>query len=390
VGERPTVFLHIGAPKTGTTYLQSILFRNRAALRGNGLLYPGDAVRSHFWAAQDLRESAFRGYVDPQVSGAWDRLVAEVRGHRGNAIIDHENFASASTAQIDRALADLDFADVHLVFTARDIARQLPAAWQERMKNRDTLGYREFLDRVHDGMTGAGPRRWFWPLHDWPEILDRWSRGLSPDRVHVVTLPRSGADPGLLWGRFADVLGIDPAGYDLDVTRDNTSLTAAEAAVLRDLNETIKDADIPWPVYRTAIKHGLSGALGEQRAATARIELPEDVYDWVVAWSQDAVDRLRSAGYAVTGDLDELLPAARPLGADPDDVPATDRADAAGQMLGAMLRLLAEQSTGPRRPTGAAPGAVRGGDLVRRVAGRAERASWLRAGTRRRHGRAAE
>ena len=387
------VFLHIGAPKTGTTHLQSILFTNRAALRRTGLLYPGNAVRSHFWAAQDLRESAFHGYVDPQVSGAWRRLVDEVRSHRGNAIIDHENFASASAAQVDRALGDLDFADVHLVFTARDIARQLPAAWQERMKNRDTIGYREFLDRVHDGMTGAGPRRWFWPLHDWPEILDRWSRNLPAEQVHVVTLPPSGADPGLLWTRFADVLGIDPDRYDLDVTRDNTSLTAAQAAVLRGLNEAIKDVDIPWPVYRSAVKHGLSGALGDQRTAAARIELPEDVYEWVLAWSQDAVARLRTARYSVTGDLDELLPAARPDGVDPDDVPAADRADAAGRMLSAMLRLLAEQSAEPRRRPGATPAAARRGDLARRVADRAERTGWLaplRGGARRRHGRAAE
>jgi hypothetical protein len=71
VDGRPAVFLHIGAPKTGTTYLQNILFTNRAALRRDGLLYPGNAVRSHFWAIQDLREIAFHGHVDPQVSGAW-------------------------------------------------------------------------------------------------------------------------------------------------------------------------------------------------------------------------------------------------------------------------------------------------------------------------------
>src|SRR5262249_22208570 len=133
---RPVVFLHIGAPKTGTTYLQNILFSNRTALRRDGLLYPGNAVRSHFWASQDLRDMAFHGYVEPQVSGAWDRLVGEIRNFGGAAIIDHEILAAASAAQIDRALADLDFADVHIVLTARDIARQLPAAWQERIKNR--------------------------------------------------------------------------------------------------------------------------------------------------------------------------------------------------------------------------------------------------------------
>jgi hypothetical protein len=376
VQQRPTVFLHVGAPKTGTTYLQGILFRNRAALRRDGLLYPGNAVRSHFWATQDLRESAFHGHVEPQVSGAWQRLVDEISGYRGNAIIDHENFAAASTAQIDRALSDLAFADVHLVFTARDIARQLPAAWQERMKNRDTVGYREFLDTVHAGLTGGGPRRWFWPLHDWPEILARWSRDIAPDRVHVITLPRSGTDPGLLWRRFAGVLGIDPAGYDLDITQDNTSLTAAEAAVLRRLNETIRNVDIPWTTDRAAVKHGLTAALGAERPAGARIELPADVYEWVVQWSTEAVARLRSAGYAVVGELDELIPSTRPVGADPDAVPAEDRAEAAARMLGALLQLLAAQGTGePRRRPAATPaGAAKaGGAIARRVVGRARR-----------------
>jgi hypothetical protein len=363
------VYLHIGAPKTGTTYLQNILFTNRAALRRNGLLYPGNAVRSHFWASQDLREIAFHGHVEPQVSGAWNRLVDQIRGYGGPAVIDHEILAATSAAQIDRALADLDFADVHIIFTARDIARQLPAAWQERIKNRDTLGYRAFLDGVHAGLTGPGPKRYFWPLHDVPGILARWSRDLPPDRVHLVTLPHSGADPALLWQRFAGVLGIDPDGYDTDLSRENTSLTAAEAAVLRALNAELDGVDVPWPVYRSAVKHGLSGALGANPRTAARIELPTDVYEWVVQWTHDAVAELAKAGYHVVGDLDELIPAGRPTGADPDAVPAEDRVEAATRMLGAMLTLLAKD--GPAQPARPGAGAAeKGGALARRMAGR--------------------
>src|SRR5690349_8674678 len=124
-----TVFLHVGAPKSGTTYLQTILHTNRRALARNGLLYPGDAIRSHFWASQDLRGIRFRGHAEPQVDGAWDRLVDEVRRARGNAVIDHELLAGAAPAQIARALGDLSFADVHIIWTDRDLARQLPAAW---------------------------------------------------------------------------------------------------------------------------------------------------------------------------------------------------------------------------------------------------------------------
>ncbi len=338
------MYLHIGAPKTGTTYLQSILFRNRAELRRDGLLYPGKAVRSHFWASQDLRRMAFHGHVEPQVDGAWRRLVDEIRDFSGTSVIDHELLAGASPDHVDQALRDLAFADVRLVFTARDIARQLPAAWQERLKNRDTVRYHAFLDRVHGGLTGSGPRRYFWPVHDVPTVLAKWSRNIAPEQVYVVTLPPPGGNPALLWQRFAGVLGIDPVRYDTDFARENTSLSAAEAAVLRVLNEAIADADIPWPAYRSAVKHGLSGALGESRQVAAPIGLPADAYEWAVPWSRDAVAKLQAAGYNVAGDLAELIPAGRPPGADPDAVPVDERADAATRMLGAMLRMLANEA----------------------------------------------
>lgn len=339
VRERPAVFLHIGAPKSGTTYLQNILFANRRELRRNGLVYPGDNVRSHFWATQDLRGMAFHGHVEPQVTGAWTRMINEIRSFGGNGVIDHEILGAASEEQIDRALDDLDFADVHVIFTARDIARQLPAAWQERVKNKDTLTYHAFLDGVHAGLAGTGPRKLFWPVHDVPRILARWSRDLPPEQVHLVTLPRTGADPKLLWQRFASVLGLDPDTYDTDLARENASLTAAEAAVLRDVNEQLDGIDIPWTAYRAIVKHGLSGALGAEQRSTARIELPEDAYEWVVSWTNDAVAGLRAAGYTIVGDLDEFVPASRPDGDDPDAVPAEDRAAAATQMLAAMLKV---------------------------------------------------
>jgi hypothetical protein len=42
------VFLHVGSPKTGTTYLQGVLWRNREALRRQGLLLPLDSVGDHY------------------------------------------------------------------------------------------------------------------------------------------------------------------------------------------------------------------------------------------------------------------------------------------------------------------------------------------------------
>ena len=36
------VLLHVGTPKTGTSYLQDVLFRNRDHLEARGILYAAD------------------------------------------------------------------------------------------------------------------------------------------------------------------------------------------------------------------------------------------------------------------------------------------------------------------------------------------------------------
>ncbi|MBA2774812.1 MAG: hypothetical protein H0U36_12330, partial [Nocardioidaceae bacterium] len=49
------VFFHIGAPKTGTTYLQNVLFQNRPALKAAGVLYPYSDAGQSFRSMQDFR-----------------------------------------------------------------------------------------------------------------------------------------------------------------------------------------------------------------------------------------------------------------------------------------------------------------------------------------------
>jgi hypothetical protein len=338
--ERPKVYFHIGAPKTGTTYLQRVLHENRPALRAAGLLYPG-TQHAHFWASQDLRETKFRGHVDAHVRGAWDRLVKELKSWPGRSVIDHESFAAAQRDVIDRALADLAFAEVHLVLTARDLARQLPAAWQERIKNGSTGSYAEFLASVRaerDERSQAAKH--FWAMQGVPAILARWSRNLPPGHVHVVTVPPAGSDPELLWRRFAGLLELDPDAYDSVARGANTSLGAAQAAVLRRFNAAIAELDVPWPAYAGVFKQRLAPALAEQ--AGAPIELPEEYFGWAVERSEHIAEELRAAGYAVVGDLAELVPTSRPTGLDPDDVPADTRADAALAGMVSMVALVAE------------------------------------------------
>ena len=52
------VFLHIGTPKSGTTYLQSLWWQHRDALAERGLLLPGGSADEQFRAGAVVRANA--------------------------------------------------------------------------------------------------------------------------------------------------------------------------------------------------------------------------------------------------------------------------------------------------------------------------------------------
>ena len=55
-------FLHIGAPKTGTTLLQRVLFENKERLRNYGIDYPDISLRGY--GHHDLAFLIAGGYPD--------------------------------------------------------------------------------------------------------------------------------------------------------------------------------------------------------------------------------------------------------------------------------------------------------------------------------------
>ena len=66
------VYLHVGTPKTGTSYLQHVLFHNQARLRSHGIHYPADRFDAHFLAALDLMRLPWGG-LEAEAIGALGR-----------------------------------------------------------------------------------------------------------------------------------------------------------------------------------------------------------------------------------------------------------------------------------------------------------------------------
>jgi hypothetical protein len=310
------VFLHIGAPKTGTTYLQQALGLNRRRMKDAGVLYPSGAADAHHVAVWDLREMWEQRDNSPQVRGAWRRTVDRVLDWEGpTALLSSELFVYADKAQAATALGSFGDAEVHVIYTARDLVRQVPAVWQERLKNQRTMPYEQFVTDVI-GPSKSGMAKGFWSAQDTPTALQRWSQGIPPERVHVVTTPPSGSAPDVLWGRFMSVIGLDGPTYEVDVPAVNTSMGIVEAEVLRRLNQ--RHAQDLGPVaYRKIFRAGLFDVLADVVDDKVKIVLTPDEHNALVARGKQIADGIQRAGFDVVGALDELVP--EPL---PEDAPA--------------------------------------------------------------------
>ena len=341
------VLLHVGTPKTGTSHLQDVLFRNREALRGQGVLYPAERFDAHFLAALDLMQLPWGGLED-EALGAWDELATQVRQFHdrtpdGTAIISHEILAIASRGQAERALTSLGHpgTEVHVVLSVRDLVRQIPAEWQENVKHRRELPYGRFLEQVRDPDRATPIGTWFWGVQEIPDILDRWASVLPPEHVHLVTVPRPGSPRDLLWQRFSSAFGLD--GLDLDVhgERANPSLGVPEVTLVRRINVKANKV-VPPSAYRPLVRELLAHQTLSRRARSPRLTLPPADHDWVVPLQQTWTDLVRERGYDVVGDLDDLVGA--PVAAEYADPDSPDEAQVADAAVDAITALLVENA----------------------------------------------
>jgi len=306
---RSRVYLHIGEPKTGTTFVQQVMWGNRARLAAQGVVLPGYSHRDHSRASRDLREAPrLAGDPADAWAGEWDVLIGQALRSRGTAVISDEVLAACNPPQADRAIRSLLPAEVHVVLTVRDIASVLPAEWQETVKCRGTVPWEQWLAGVVGSASAADRRRrsWFWAVHDTLAMLQMWSQHIPPDHVHVITVPRQGPAEAL-WARFAPVVGIDSGGIDVPSARVNRSLGMAEAEFLRRMNEALPDGMPEW-FYTRNIKRILAQNVLSAQPLQPRLALPPARQTWAEEQSEILVAALRDSKYHIVGDLRDLLP----------------------------------------------------------------------------------
>jgi hypothetical protein len=335
------VFVHIGLPKTGTSYLQTILWGHRDELRDAGLLVPGRERRDHLWASLVVREDRRVGRRNRRAPQAWRVLTDELAAWDGDGVISHEFFCSASAEQARRMVAELAPAEVHVVVTAREPLGLFTSSWQESLKNKGTTRIEDYARTVSDDPVKV----WDWRALDLGLVLGRWGDVVPPERVHVITPPPAEAPRDELWNRFCAVLGVDPSVAGSSERFPNASMGVVEAETLRRVNEQLEGFD-------RAFDKGvwIRSFLADERLVPRNGERfwpGADQQEDCRRRGRESVALVRRQGYDVVGDLESLLvPDELPARRHPSSVTDAEVAEVAVALVARLLGDLKDRSKG--------------------------------------------
>ncbi|SDS99751.1 hypothetical protein [Actinoplanes derwentensis] len=322
------VFVHIGAPKTGSTYVQNVLFDNAERLEKAGILIPA-TFAAHDQAMTDLRAVPWR---DPQAYWTWDLLAEKAAAFGGDVILTSEGFGAASAEQAKRAVETLQPAEVHIVVAARDLWRTLPSMWQQSIRARSTWRFEDFLAAVEKGEFEQ-----FWEHYTANRMFLRWADLVPPAQRHLVTVPPAGVSHDLLWQRFAGVLGIPGGVCEPAAPTSNPSLGAPEIEVLRRVNAALGDRYPHRMPYQRVVQQHLVRAVLQKRDNEVRFGVGLDRADWVMGLAEQQITELRDYDCHIVGDLGELRPAGMRQSHSPDELDDRQILDAAIETIIGMI-----------------------------------------------------
>jgi hypothetical protein len=298
------IFLHLGPPKTGTTYLQQVLAANAEVLRGQGVALVGTIGEHHKAANELMGVSSRRGERVPR--GSWEALSRKVRAVHGDVVLSCERYSMLGPEQAREVSATFPDSELSVVFTLRDATASLPGRWQERVKNGGTITWPALCARVELDA------RFLETMVRANRPLDAWEGVVPPERIHVVTVPGPDAPRTLLLERFCEVVGADMAAFaTLTPTRANPSMDLVGTELLRRVNADETSTLSPH-AHHSEIKRFLTDEVLAPRRTVLKPMLTVGAFAAARRHSEELVDRVRREGYQVVGDLADLTSAKPP------------------------------------------------------------------------------
>ncbi len=334
------VILHVGAMKTGTSFIQSVLATHREALSEAGVGYPAGSPM----AVLDLLKLP---RLPQQHRERWQALAA---ASDDDLLVSMEFLSFADDRQVAAALEPFAGDRIEVVVSVRDQLGAIPAQWQTYCRNLGTEAWPDYLRSIEPTFLGR-PRKTrafkaFNRAQQIPAFVRRWEEAAGVESVHVVTVPPSGSPPEVLWQRFAAAAGLPEIEIDLSIVESNPSLGYASCDFLRRANAHL--SVVPPKLYRRGVRRLARGALVGRRGEESRPVLDRGGVKLGLGINTEVRSFVEERAYPVFGDLADLRLDADVSGV-PDKAPEVDESETRAAALAARAWLVAQlgQDHGP-------------------------------------------
>lgn len=320
--------IHIGAPKCGSTSLQSSFYRNRDAMRTEGVVY---VSRGAHWISAAKAAVGAPDRISGKVpsTSEWHKLVAEVDAASGassngvRALISSEWFAGASDERVRLIVSELDARRLHAVLVIRPLTSTLPSAWQQGLKLGGRQQLSEWLETILHHIDDPRSQR-VWSKHRYDLIARRWANVLGPEKLAVIVANEE--DPSFIFSAFGSLLGLHGGTLSAPPKRTNPSLSAFEADTLAELNHIYFERGGTIRDYRAGVFRTFDGYVNSLRSGVVeRTVIPAEHIAAVKKLNSEIAAGIRAIGCQVIGDLDRFASAGTTAGSQgTETLPQTD------------------------------------------------------------------
>jgi hypothetical protein len=225
--------VHIGAPKTGSTLLQRVMFENRKVLAGHGVLYPDVSLRGY--GHHDLAFLIGGGY--PEWASPQERSLADLsrdlekaaREHSGSLLLSSEDFYLCPNpnglAELLGRTGALDGREPMIVVYVRRQDEAHESWYNQTIK---AQGYTHSVDSCV---------REFHDLWDYRKQLHQWAAAFGKNALAVRLYDTSQYAGGSLLFDFLSVLQLPPSEFTVSKERVNSGLNADLLEFQRRINQ---------------------------------------------------------------------------------------------------------------------------------------------------------
>lgn len=283
----PFLYLHAGAPKTGTSYLQVLFAKYAQQLAQHGIVYPRGHLFDQAMAGEITSGNGVEmaNYIRPHLPHKISHKEAFIRELErqlaegsGKSILYSSEFlvfdAGARTASIANVAAKHGY-KVRVIYLIRDIAPAAFSVYAQQVKNHGEV--RTFADFITD-----------WDPH-YRSSIQKAVDGFGRESMLVYNFEEHKGRLAELF--FSDILGVGFVPDDR--TKVNRSLSLREAEMVRVMN-TVRPKDARFSAFVSRALMSIEGDDEEFSATRDEVGILTKRFSAAVEYVNDFVCGERS------------------------------------------------------------------------------------------------